>query len=144
MKFGAFDTDILRQINEDAFEFDVTLLVSGWWISGFITPGKIFADWFDEVQGRAGRTRGGFRLPGAEVPPPTSEQLEAARRDWADRQTPRESGSDAGPPLLYLRNAKCWHPGYDKTIDHPFLCIDSAGVEAWTPGLTTFNFFRRT
>jgi hypothetical protein len=40
MKFGAFDTDILRQINEDAFEFDVTLLVSGWWISGFITPAR--------------------------------------------------------------------------------------------------------
>ena len=146
MRHGALDIDILRQVNEEGFELGITLLVSGWWITGFLTPDKFFADWVDEVQGRAAMDVEGFRIPSGEVPKPTKEQLEAARREWptsdADEVGADEkSGDERDSFLLHLRNAKCWHPGITMTFDRPYFCIDSAAVAAWTLGTTKFDFF---
>ena len=142
MRSGALDASFLRSINEEGYEFDVTLFVSGWWITGWITPAKLFNDWRAEVGARSSKSEEGFRVPGTEVPDPTPGQLAAAKRHWAESPPDGSQQDENASVQFVVRNAKCWHPGYTSPIPHPYLCIDSAAVDAWTPGILQISLMR--
>lgn len=113
-------------------EFNVTLLVSGTMVTGWLTPLVRYRNWATEVLQRLRLGGGKVKLPTGGMPPIAQKEVDQAKAEY-------EKLTDGGKlevvfPILCLRNAQFRVGVPSERPTHGYLLISTDAVNAFTLG----------
>ena len=113
-------------------EFNVTLLVSGTVVTGWLTPLVRYRNWATEVLHRMRLGGGKVNLPTGRMPPIAQKEVDQAKAEY-------ERFSDGGKhdvvfPIMCLRNAQFRVGIPAERHTHGYVLISTDAVSAFTLG----------